>query len=474
MQKQSRLLPVGLFAFTVAALLALFVQIGTPQRVAAQGPTPTPQDQLWLAFSAARDALEEKFNVDLTLVRRWQWSQTEWTGIGIDSCITLDDPNAARRHYFGWTFVITALNGRQFEARTSFNSQVVTACDTVTVGTAAPTPAPGVVNPNLPPPVAGSAAIGSFQLGGHILEMNPNTLSLMRRAGMTWMKKQHRFNLGQDPASANRYIQAGRANGMRVLLGIVGYPAQMGDYDSYIAAYAQYVGNVARLMQAGDAIEVWNEPNIDREWPAGQINGATYTRMLAAAFNAIKSANPGVIVISGAPAPTGFFGAAGCAAGGCNDDVFMQQMAQAGATQYMDCVGLHYNEGIVPPSAVSGDPRGDNYPTRYLQTMIARGAAPFGNRPICFTELGYLSPQGFTTPLPGNFAWAQNVTVAQHAAWLAEAATIAANSGRVSLMIVWNVDFPFFTPNDPMGGYAMFRPDGSCPACDTLGAVMRR
>jgi hypothetical protein len=40
-------------------------------------------------------------------------------------------------------------------------------------------------------------------------------------------------------------------------------------------------------------------------------------------------------------------------------------------------------------------------------------------------------------------------------------------------MIVWNVDFADFTPTDPMGGYAMIRPGGGCPACEALGAVMR-
>lgn len=474
MQKQARFVPFGLAFTALIVMLALFVQIGTPQRAAAQtGPTPTPQDQLWLAFSATRDALEEKFNVDLTIVQSWEWSQTEWTGAGIDSCITLEDLNAYRPQYFGWTFLITALSGRQFEGRSSFDSTIVTACDTVTVGTAAPTPAPGAVDPNLPPPVAGSANVNGFVLGGHVLELNANTVSLMRRAGMTLVKKQFRYVLGQDPSAAAGLIQSARANGFRIVLGIVGDPTQMGNYDSYISTYASFVGGVAAQMQAGDAIEVWNEPNIDREWPAGQISGANYTRLLAAAYNAIRAANPGVIVISGAPAPTGFFGAAGCTAQGCNDDTFMQQMAAAGAAQYMDCVGLHYNEGIIPPNATSGDPRG-SYPTYFFQSMISRGYSPFGGRPVCFTELGYLSPQGFQSPLPGGFAWAQNVTVAQHAAWLAEAASIAANSGRVSMMVVWNVDFPFYTATDPMGGYAMFRPDGSCPACDTLGAVMRR
>ena len=219
-----------------------------------------------------------------------------------------------------------------------------------------------------------------------------------------------------------------------------------------------------------DAIEVWNEPNIDREWPNGQVNGGTYTQMLAAAFNAIRTANPNTIVISGAPAPTGFFGTAGCTAQGCNDDVFMQQMAEAGASAYMDCIGLHYNEGIVSPATNSGDPRGE-FPTYYFGSMLARGYNLFGGIPVCFTELGYLTAEGFEDPLPANFAWAQNTSLAQHAAWLADAASRAAQSGRVRIMIIWNVNFTQYV-GDPMGGYAMQRPDGSCPSCSTLGTVM--
>jgi hypothetical protein len=301
--------------------------------------------------------------------------------------------------------------------------------------------------------------------------MSINTFNLMRRAGMTWVKQQVVFELGANPSAVAGLINAAHASGFKILLSIRGHKDQMGDFNGYINSFAQYLGGVAAL--GADAIEVWNEPNIDREWPTGSVNGASYTQMLAAAFNAIKGRSPTTIVVSAAPAPTGFFGAAGCAGAGCNDDVFMQQMASAGAAQYMDCVGLHYNEGIIPPSQGSGDPRG-GYPTYYFNSMLSRGYTPFGGKPVCFTELGYLTPEGFSTPLPGNFSWAANTSVSEHASWLAEAATIAAQSGRVRLMIVFNVDFPVFIENDPMGGYAMFRPTGECPACDSLGAVMRR
>ena len=66
-----------------------------------------------------------------------------------------------------------------------------------------------------------------------------------------------------------------------------------------------------------------------------------------------------------------------------------------------------------------------------------------GARPLCFTELGYLSPEGLGT-LPSGFEWAASVTVAQQAQWLGRAAQLARGSGKVRLMIVWNVDFTAF------------------------------
>lgn len=466
-----RLLTKPLAGLALVALLlavALSLSLSAPSRLLAQdAPTPTPNDPLWRAFSAVRDAIEEEKSTDLTIVRSYEWEQQEYVG-GIDACKTLDNPADYRDIYWGWTFTITSMMNQVYQGRVSFDLKAVVVCDEVTTAGAAPQAA---ADPNLPPPVAGAAAVGSFELGGHVLDLSANTVSLMNRAGMKWVKKQLEYKVGDDPSKAAGMIASAKANGFKILLGIKGDKSQMGDFNTYIAGFAQFLAGVAG--QGADAIEVWNEPNIDREWPAGQVNGASYTQMLAAAFNAIKARNPNTLVISGAPAPTGFFGTAGCTANGCNDDVFMQQMAQAGAAQYMDCVGLHYNEGIIAPSATSGDPRG-SYPSYYFGSMLQRGYGPFGGKQVCFTELGYLSPQGFSTALPATFAWAQNTTVAQHAAWLAEAATIAAQSGKVRLMIVWNVDFPFYTADDPMGGYALFRPDGTCPGCDSLGAVMKK
>lgn len=320
--------------------------------------------------------------------------------------------------------------------------------------TPAPAPPPVV---NLPP-----ANTGSFELGGqtHTLA-NPQ---LMQYAGMNWVKFQHKWSAGDNPADLAGRINNAHGNGMKVLLAIPG-----ADHSSInFKAYADFVGGVAAL--GPDAIEIWNEMNIDREWPHGQIDPAAYTtQMLAPAYNAIKAANPNVMVISGAPAPTGYFGS--CGGGGCDDGLYMAGMAAAGAASYMDCIGIHYNEGIVSPNQTTGDPRSEHY-TRYFWGMVNTYYNAFGgSRPLCFTELGYLSDEGYPA-LPSNFAWAANTTVAQHATWLAEATSLSANSGKVRMLIVFNVDFTHYTQDDPQAGYGMIRKDGSCPACETLHQVM--
>lgn len=449
----------------IAATLSMTI---TATSVSAQGaePTATPSDPVWRAFTAVRSAIEEEKSVDLTIVQSYTFEQVEWElgiDIGCDEDVSVVD---ARPAYFGWDFLITDLFGKQYSARVAFDLSAIAVCDQVvqsssssSSGEAAP------ANPDLPSPVAGSGATGSFELGGHVLGLGTDTVEYMRSAGMTWVKKQLRYNLGDSPSVAQTMIDDAHSKGFKILLGIVGEPDQMGDFNSYISSFADFVGGVSAL--GADAIEVWNEPNLAREWPAGTIDGARYTQLLAAAFNAIKTSHASTIVISGAPAPTG----AEAAFPGevVNDDRFMAQMRDAGAANYMDCVGLHYNEGIVSPGTTSGDPRGE-FPSYYFGSMFARGNL-FG-RPVCWTELGYLSGDGFDAGMPALFAWAENVTVAQQAAWLADAAARSAQL-NIRLMIVWNVNFQTFGA-DPQGGYAIIRPDGTCPACSTLGTVMGR
>jgi hypothetical protein len=314
----------------------------------------------------------------------------------------------------------------------------------------------------MPAPVQQGAG---FELGGQIMTfLYPNE---MRSAGMSWLKMQVVWNRGGSTADAQNIITHARNHGFKVLLSIKGNRSELAvNQQQYYRDYATFVAAVARL--GPDAIEIWNEPNIDREWPAGLIHGGVYTQLLAQAYPAIKAANPNVMVISGAPAPTGYFG--GCAANGCDDKLFIEQMRDAGAAQYFDCTGMHYNEGVLPPSATSGDPRGssDHY-SRYYPAMVSTYRAVFPSKPLCFTELGYLTPEGLGS-LPAGYEWGANTSRQEQADWLAQAAALSRDGGLVRLMVVWNVDASIYN-SDPMAGWSIIR-NGNCLACTTLANTM--
>ena len=348
--------------------------------------------------------------------------------------------------------------------------------------TATPTPTPTPLPTSLPVVVARPTAAAqapapiravpapvgniSIEIGGQVTSVgSARAINAMRQARMQWMKIQIKYSRGSPPDIHSQIMEA-HSQGFKILISALGYPSELGQGGAgYVSDFAHWLGRVAAW--GADAIEVWNEPNLDREWPQGQISGAAYADMLRQAYQSIKRANPNVMVISAAPAPTGHHAEPDRV---MPDNKWLREVAAAGGADYMDCVGVHYNEGIVPPNQTSGDPRGDEYYTRYFYSgMVIGYLSIIRDKPLCFTEMGYVTSQGYAA-LPDAFAWGANTTVQQQAEWLAQAAIIASNSGSVRLFIVWNIDFTRYD-SDPQGGYAIIRPDGSCPACHALAAA---
>jgi hypothetical protein len=428
--------------------------------VAQGGPTPTPDDPNWLGFATARDALSEQLNQRITLVQRYQWVYTVFPdGMVVGCTDSFAEGVEPPVVYAGWRYVITLLNGNAYEVRVSFDLEDVVICDEVTSGIG------GDDDGGTVPGDIGSVAEGPLEVGAQVNGIGSSQIQYLNQAGMNWVKLQVTVGV----TNARPLIDAAHGANLKILLSVLGDKNRINNASYQNDVYAPYVADLASA--GADAIEVHNEPNIDREWPVGDISGSSYTNLLKIAYEAIKAANSSTIVISGAPAPTGFFGAAGCTSNGCNDDVFYRQMAQAGAAQYADCIGIHYNEGIVSPRVSSGDPR-DNYPTRYFQPMLSRALAPFpAGIPACFTELGYLSPEGYGA-LPGNFAWGGDTSVAEQAQWLGEAVVLASQLGNVRLIVVFNLDFTIYGA-DPQAGYAIVRNNGTCPACSTIASVLQ-
>ncbi|MBI5051828.1 MAG: LysM peptidoglycan-binding domain-containing protein [Chloroflexi bacterium] len=315
------------------------------------------------------------------------------------------------------------------------------ASETTTAPTATPTPAGTVTVTATPPPgatstptrVATTTSSTTFELGGQVAGFGfPD---LMKQTGMTWVKRQVTWSPGDSASGQSGIISDAKSKGFKILLSVKGGPDN--STSDKFSAFASYLGDLAALNT--DAIEVWNEMNLDREWKSGQISASSYTSMLQQSYNAIKAKNPNTMVISGALSPTGYFG--GCSGIGCDDKPYLESMVAAGALNYMDCLGIHYNEG-------------------------------FGAKKLCFTELGYLSGQEWGY-VPAGFLWKPpyNLTVAEQAQFMADAVKISKAQGKTRLFIIFNVDFTVWT-DDPQAGYAILRPNNTCPTCDSVKTAM--
>ncbi len=408
----------------------------------------TPGSKMMDAYFKAKAALAKKLGKHIGTVKAYTFEIVSFTDDGLN-CAGAGTP-VKQGFNGGYSFVYTLYDNTQYEVHTNVDASKIVICATVGGGGG------GIVGP-----VTGHIT-GSFELGGQVQDFSLQTVNHMNQAKMKWVK----FQYGPGDGNAIGAISAAHAQGYKALISLKGQAGDINGGAGYFDSYASSAANLAR--SGADAIEVWNEENLDREWPNGQIDPVLYTQLLSKAYNAVHAANNNTIVILGAPSPTGAAGPGGKTAAYWNDDTYYAGLAAAGAGKYADCIGIHYNEGVVSPNQTTGDPR-DNYPTRYFATMLARASGPFPGQQMCFTELGFLTPEGYP-PLPAGFAWAQNTTIAQQAQWLAQAALASSASGKVRMMIVFNVDFSYYGA-DPQAGYAMTRLGGSCPACDTLGAV---
>lgn len=340
------------------------------------------------------------------------------------------------------------------------SSAVYNAGNPSAASAAAPPPAAAA-----PAPVASNASAGPFELGAHIKETN--TLGrLKNEAGADWVKIQIVAPGGAPDIRG--LISNVKGQGLKVLIGLIGDRGRAPDL-GYHQEFANAAAEIAR--QGADAIEVWNEPNLDREWGgggAGKVNPDAYTNLLKLTYTAIKAANPSVMVIAGAPAPTGYAGG-NCRGDVCDDKPFVERMAAAGAAAYMDCQGAHYNGSPNAPDLRSGGPTGDHYSWYFWGTFDTTYNA-IGGKPICFTEMGYVTKDGISGSLPGGFSWGNNITIGNQGEWLARIVTLLRQSGRARLGIIWNWDFRQYD-DDPQAGYSILRPDGSCPSCGPIKAA---
>jgi len=326
--------------------------------------------------------------------------------------------------------------------------------------------------------------------------------------GLGWVKQQVRWgyfegNPGEmDWSGYDAVVDAANREGIKVMLSVVDAPHWSRTYfddnvevapPDDLTLLADFLGRMVDRYQGRiHAIEVWNEQNLDREWDTAEgVNAERYVEMLRLAYQAIKSRDPNIIVISGALSPVG-----ATAADPNNPDrvVYMDdfgyfdRMIAAGFLNYCDCVGAHHNGINLPPNVAwdegFDDPTADfegpfNNPDHswsfkstlwgYHDRIAAAGSA----KPLCVTEFGWASAEGFDGYPPG-FEFALDNTLEEQAQWDVEAFQLMRQWGFVRLAFLWNLNYSQlgWGPEDPNAPYALIDFKGvGRPAFDAIRAM---
>lgn len=150
--------------------------------------------------------------------------------------------------------------------------------------------------------------------------------------------------------------------------------------------FAQFVAAfVSRYQGRVNHIIIWNEPNLSFEWGNRPPDPQAYTALLAVSYAAAKSANPDVVVMGGALAPT--LAPAGGMDGAWDDLDFLEQLYEAGAGAYFDALSVHnYPFGVSPLA----EPAPGSLNFRRLELMrdvMTRYGD--GEKPVFITETGW-------------------------------------------------------------------------------------
>ena len=150
------------------------------------------------------------------------------------------------------------------------------------------------------------------------------------------------------------------------------------DFAAFVATFvARYRGRVDRII-------VWNEPNLSFEWGYRPVDPEGYAQLLRSVYPRAQAANPNVVVLAGALAPT--LEPAGSAAG-LNDLAYLEQMYLAGAAPYFDALAVHAYGLTFPPEDPPAEDRINFRRVELLrQIMVTHGD---GDKPIHVTEAGW-------------------------------------------------------------------------------------
>lgn len=274
-----------------------------------------------------------------------------------------------------------------------------------------PTPARLYPLPRLASPEYGIQAFLWWQTDN---KTGARDADLVQGLGFGWLKQQFSWrNIsgsrgGYDWFRPDGVVALAEARGLKILARLDGTPFWAVDDPALLdhvvdtppndpALFAEFCGALAeRYAGRIAAYEVWNEPNLTREWGNQPPDPAAYLALLKPCYLAIKAADPAAIVISAGLAPTGTDDSAVA----MPDEAYYRALYAAGAAPYFDMLGVHAPGYMNPPERSPADTEAD--PALAARWITFRHVEDIralmleygdGDKQIAITEMGWTTDQ---------------------------------------------------------------------------------
>ncbi len=346
------------------------------------------------------------------------------------------------------------------------------------------------------------AAAGSFGYGVQAQVWGGADLNFIVNAtkgmGFNWVKFQLPWKDVEGSPGAiswgtlDNIVNTFHGGGLKVLASVVKAPAWARPPNTDFGVegppadpntYANFVGQLAgRYCGKINAIEVWNEQNLDYEWGREPLDPARYVQLLAAAYRAIKAACPQTVVVSGALTPTGAPPPVAM-----DDFTYLEKMYQAGLKNVSDAIGAHPSGYNVAPdvrweeacdfitqqgSSFRGPCDAPHHSWSFRSTMegyrnimIKYGDA---NKRIWPTEFGWAAGGAFDP----RYKYADDNTFEEQAQWTVRAYQIMKSWGFVGPAFLWNLNFRMTNNGTELAQWGIVDPGGNpLPVYNALAAM---
>lgn len=312
--------------------------------------------------------------------------------------------------------------------------------------------------------------------------------------GVGWIKFQFNWSmLEPSPGQYNElfymlrlYVQRAHSQGLKVMVSVdkapswARQPAADGmsgppDDPQILANFVSFLLNQIGFDVLGvpyvAAVEVWNEPNLEREWYGHPMTGEDYMRYFIPTYQAIRAFSPAVVVITAGPAPTGD------SAVSTDDRRWIQGLYNGGLAQFGRdvAVGVHPYGWANPPDArcCAVPSRGwDDKPQFFFLDTIEDYRAIMVNyghadAQLWATEFGWATFEGLRTnggsgPQPADppdAAYFGFINQQQQSDYTMRAFQLGQERSYMGPMILWNLNFGTLLgavdSSDPRAGYGV-------------------